>query len=120
MVAHPIEQCSLMADHLDSKNLVPFKRKSNGYHLPFLGKEQEQEIIDQVDPDLRPEEQRYVRHFLAYADTFLKNAKEEAPDAEVEGSVDSTGAAGETPVDGADVKDDVEVSEQPSRKKNIA
>jgi len=63
-----------MADHLDSKNLVPFKRRRNEYHLPGLQKEAEEQVIDEVDPELRPEEQGFVRHFLGYADIFLKHA----------------------------------------------
>ena len=66
-----------MADHLDSKSLVPFKKRRNGYHLPGMGKEQDEQMIDHVDPDLRPEEQGYVRHYLAYADTMLASSKEE-------------------------------------------
>jgi hypothetical protein len=65
-------------DHLDSKNLVPFKRRRNGYHLPGLTKEVEEQVIDEVDPELRPDEQGYVRHYLGYADVMLKNAEEEA------------------------------------------
>jgi hypothetical protein len=67
-----------MADHLDSKNLVPFKKRRNGYHLPGLQKEAEDEVIDQVDPELRPDEQGFVRHFLAYADVLLNKASEDA------------------------------------------
>ncbi len=64
-----------MADHLDSTNLVPFKkRRYSGYHLPGMVKEEEP--IDEVDPELRPEEQSYVRHYLAYADILLKNVRE--------------------------------------------
>ena len=63
-------------DHLDSKNLVPFKKRRNGYHLPKLTKEAEEQVIDEVDPELRPEEQGFVRHFLAYADVLLKKAEE--------------------------------------------
>ena len=63
-------------DHLDSKNLVPFKKRRNGYHLPGLTKEAEEQVIDEVDPELRPEEQGFVRHFLAYADVLLKNTEE--------------------------------------------
>jgi hypothetical protein len=63
-----------MADHLDSKNLIPFKRRRNGYHLPELQKESEEQVIDEVDPELRPEEQGFVRHFLGYADVFLNHA----------------------------------------------
>ena len=63
-----------MADHLDSTKLVPFKRRHDGYHLPGLAKEQEEQIVDDVDPDLRPEEQGFVRHYLAYADILLRNS----------------------------------------------
>jgi hypothetical protein len=63
-----------MADHLDSKNLVPFKRRHNGYHLPGLQKDSDEQVIDEVDPELRPDEQGFVRHFLAYADVLLNNA----------------------------------------------
>ena len=63
-----------MVDHLDSKNLVPFKRRRNGYHLPELQKEAEEKVVDEVDPELRPEEQGFVRHFLGYADVFLNHA----------------------------------------------
>ena len=63
-----------MVDHLDSKNLIPFKRRRNGYHLPELQKESEEQVIDEVDPELRPEEQGFVRHLLGYADVFLNHA----------------------------------------------
>jgi hypothetical protein len=62
-----------MADHLDSTKLVPFKKRRNGYHLPGLAKEEEQQIIDEVDPGLRADEQGYVRHYLAYADILLRS-----------------------------------------------
>ncbi len=66
-----------MVDHLDSKNLVPFKRRRNGYHLPGLQKEAEEQVIDEVDPELRPEEQGFVRHFLSYADILLNKATDD-------------------------------------------
>jgi len=66
-----------MTDHLDSTNLVPFKkRRRDGFHLPDLNGKQEEHIIDEVDPDLRPEEQGFVRHFLAYADILLRNNRD--------------------------------------------
>jgi hypothetical protein len=67
-----------IVDHLDSKNLVPFKKRRNGYHLPGLQKEAEEQVIDEVDPELRPEEQGYVRHYLAYADVLLKTPEQSA------------------------------------------
>jgi hypothetical protein len=70
-----------MADHLDSTKLMPFKRRrQNGYHLPGLAKEKDEQIIDEVDPKLRPDEQSYVRHYLGYADIMLNGAR----DAEIE------------------------------------
>jgi len=75
-----------MVEHLDSTKLVPFKkRRSAGYHLPGLAKEEETQIIDEVDPALRPEEQGFVRHYLAYADVLLKSAAFESTDVEPNG-----------------------------------
>lgn len=45
--------------------------------MPGLAKEEEEQVIDEVDPELRPEEQGYVRHFLAYADVLLRNPIED-------------------------------------------
>jgi hypothetical protein len=67
-----------MPDQLNSKNLVPFKQRRNVYHLPGGIEEQEELLADQVDHDLSPEEQGYVRHYLGYADQFLKSAEESA------------------------------------------
>jgi hypothetical protein len=72
----------VMVNHLDSTKLVPFKKRRNGYHLPGLAKEYEEQIIDQVDPELRPDEQGYVRHYLAYADIMLRKAESGQRDAE--------------------------------------
>ena len=62
-------------EHLDSKDFVPFKKRRNTYKLPVLTKRAEEQVIDEVDPDLRPEEQGFVRHYLAYADVMLKNSE---------------------------------------------
>jgi hypothetical protein len=80
-----------MAEHLDSTNLMPFKRRRHsGFHLPGLAKEEEEKIIDEVDPELRPEEQGYVRHYLNYADILLKNTRgaEEGPPARSKSATD--------------------------------
>jgi len=66
-----------MADHLDSKSLVPFKKRGSGYQLPGMESTQEKQLIEQVDPDLRPDEQGYVRHYLSYADTMLNSSRNE-------------------------------------------
>ena len=34
--------------------------------------------MDRVDPDLSPEEQSYVRHYLGYADALIRSAEENA------------------------------------------
>lgn len=91
-----------MPDHLDSTKLMPFKRRrQNGYHLPGLAKEEEEQVIDEVDPELRPEEQGYVRHFLAYADVLLKNAVEDddeiAGDDEIADDTNISGSARSNP-----------------------
>jgi len=65
-----------MGDHLDSTNLVPFKRRQNGFQLPRLAKGHDEQMVDDVDSDLRPEELGYVRHYLAYADILLRNNPE--------------------------------------------
>ncbi|HET9838321.1 MAG TPA: hypothetical protein VFR84_08815 [Candidatus Angelobacter sp.] len=77
-----------MVDHLDSTNLVPFKRRRNEYHLPGLQKQAEEQVIDEVDPELRPEEQGFVRHYLGYADVLLKNPAPEN-DPELDASSDA-------------------------------
>jgi hypothetical protein len=70
-----------MADHLETKHFEPFKkRRRDGYHLPNLGKEQAEQIVNDVDPELRPEEQGYVRHYLGYADILLKQTEEGLPE----------------------------------------
>ena len=65
-----------MTEPLHSNNLVPFKKRRNGYQLPGGAGEVEEHFTDLVDPDLSPEEQGFVRHYLAYADVFLQNANE--------------------------------------------
>ena len=69
-----------LVDHLDSKNFVPFKKRRHTYNLPVLTKRAEEQVIDEVDPDLRPEEQGFVRHYLAYADVMLKNSESDESD----------------------------------------
>jgi hypothetical protein len=66
-----------MTDPLHSQNLVPFKKNGTGYRLPGGARDEEEHLTGQVDPDLSPEEQGFVRHYLAYADTLLRNAPQE-------------------------------------------
>lgn len=46
--------------------------------MPGLAKQAEDQVIEEVDPELKPEEQGYVRHYLGYADVMLKKAEADA------------------------------------------
>ena len=66
-------------DQLKSGNLVPFKKRHGKYRIPGLAPEHEV-LIDRVEPDLSPEEQGYIRHYLGYADAFLRSVERIAPE----------------------------------------
>ena len=66
-------------DQLKSRNLVPFKKRHGKYKIPGLASEHEI-LMDRVDADLSSEEQGYVRHYLAYADAFLRSVEHIVPD----------------------------------------
>ncbi len=51
----------------DIKHLKPFRKL--GDPLPSSAAEDRQ--LRGVDPDLQPEEERYIRHYLNYADVLL-------------------------------------------------
>jgi hypothetical protein len=65
-------------DQLRSRNLVPFKKRQGKYKIPGMATENPISL-DDVDPDLSPEEQVYIRHYLGYADALLRSADENAP-----------------------------------------
>ncbi|HEY2390733.1 MAG TPA: hypothetical protein VGK22_06140 [Candidatus Angelobacter sp.] len=65
-----------MTDQLHSRNLVPFKKRRGPYHIPGMTGENERHALD-VDHDLSRDEERYIRHYLGYADALLKNAPDE-------------------------------------------
>src|SRR5580698_11569104 len=65
-----------MTDPLHSQNLVPFKKRRGPYHIPGMTGENEEHALD-VDHDLSREEERYIRHYLGYADALLKSAPDE-------------------------------------------
>ncbi|HWG40587.1 MAG TPA: hypothetical protein VN658_08555 [Candidatus Acidoferrales bacterium] len=67
----------IIPDQLRSKNLLPFKKRYGGYKIPGM-KPENQVLVDRVDPDLSPEEQSYVGHYLAYADALIRSAEENA------------------------------------------
>jgi len=57
----------------DIKRLRPFRKSADHLTESPGGEEQ----MEGVDPDLKPDEAGYVRHFLRFADVFLKRDKEE-------------------------------------------
>jgi hypothetical protein len=59
----------------DIKRLRPFHRE--GDRLPKTGPERSDELAS-LDPNLRPDEESYVIHYLNYADVLLNEAKEGA------------------------------------------
>ena len=59
-----------MARHLNSKSLLPFSTRRNGFRLPGTDEEDENRLHE-LDPALKPEEEGYVRHYLALADVLL-------------------------------------------------
>jgi hypothetical protein len=61
--------------HLDSKNLVPFRKRNNGFRLVGTSSEEEEQMVQEVDPKLRPDEHSYVRHYLSRADTLLNGTE---------------------------------------------
>lgn len=65
----------IIPDQLRSKNLVPFKKRNGRYKIPGMTSENEV-LMDRVDPDLSPEEQSYVRHYLGYADALMRSVEE--------------------------------------------
>ncbi len=67
-----------MTDQLNSKNLVPFKKRRGAYDIPGMTGENEEHTLDDVDHDLSREEQRFIRHYLGYADALLKSAPDSA------------------------------------------
>jgi len=66
-------------DQLKSRNLVPFKKRHGRYKIPGLASEHEV-LMDRADADLSPEEQGYIRHYLGYADAFLRSVEHIVPD----------------------------------------
>jgi hypothetical protein len=60
-----------MTDHLDSKNLVPFSKRRNSFQLPGVKKDRDEEMLEQADPNLTPEDEGVIRRYLHYADTLL-------------------------------------------------
>lgn len=60
-----------MSDHLESKNLVPFSKRHNGFQLPGVRKDRHEELLELIDPDLTEEDEGVIRRYLHYADTLL-------------------------------------------------
>lgn len=67
----------MMADHLDSRNLVPFFKRRGSFRMPGAAKSHDEEMLEQVDPNLRPEDEGIIRRYLSYADTLLGSPDEQ-------------------------------------------
>jgi hypothetical protein len=76
-------------DQLNSRNLVPFKKRHGKYNIPGMTSEHEV-LMDRVDADLSPEEQGFIRHYLGYADAFLRSVEHIVPEP-LEGPVAQNG-----------------------------
>ncbi len=78
---HPNQRVNMRAipDQLKSGNLVPFKKRHGRYKIPGLAPEHEV-LMDRVEPDLSPEEQGFIRHYLGYADAFLRSVEHIVPE----------------------------------------
>jgi len=63
-------------DQLKSRNLVPFKKRNGRYNIPGVASEHEA----LMDADLSPEEQGFIRHYLGYADAFLRSVEHIVPE----------------------------------------
>ncbi len=61
-----------MSKHLDSGNLILFRRHEHAYQMPELAEDTAAEAMDQVDPGLKPEDHGFIRHYLGYADVLLR------------------------------------------------
>lgn len=58
---------------------MPFKKRNGRYNIPGLTSEHEV-LMDRVDTDLSPEEQGFIRHYLGYADAFLRSVEHIMPE----------------------------------------
>lgn len=88
----------IIPDQLRSKNLVPFKKRNGRYKIPGMTSENEV-LMDRVDPDLSPEEQSYVRHYLGYADALIRKAEENAVPESSETDLAKSALSAEKPLD---------------------
>ena len=89
-----------MADQLHSKNLVPFKKRRGAYDIPGMTRENEEPTLDDVDQDLSREEQRFIRHYLGYADALLKSVPDNGSEPQEKNSSQNVKVAGAPNADG--------------------
>jgi hypothetical protein len=92
-----------MTDQIHSQNLVPFKKRRGPYHIPGMTGENEEHALD-VDHDLSREEERYIRHYLGYADSLLKHAPDETAALQSDDSSSETVASAESSLEDASVQ----------------
>lgn len=107
-----------MADHLDSRNLVPFFKRRGSFRMLGGAKSPDEEMLEQVDPNLRPEDEGIIRRYLSYADTLLGSPDEHGMTL-VPGGGPAKALAGnpETPKDAAPQQTEEAAPQQSEQKK---
>ena len=65
-------------DQLNSRKSGPFKKRHGKYNIPGMTSEHEI-LMDRVNP-VEPEEQGFIRHYLGYADAFLRSVEHIVPE----------------------------------------
>jgi hypothetical protein len=66
----------MMVDHLDNNNLVPFFKRRGSFRMVGVAKSHDEEMLEQLDPNLGPEDEGVIRRYLSYADTLLGSPDE--------------------------------------------
>lgn len=66
----------MMVNHLDNNNLVPFFKRRGSFRMVGVTKSHDEELLEQLDPNLRPEDEGIIRRYLSYADTLLGSPDE--------------------------------------------
>lgn len=66
----------MMVNHLDNNNLVPFFKRRGSFRMLGATKSHDEEMLEQLDPNLRPEDEGIIRRYLSYADTLLGSPDE--------------------------------------------
>lgn len=105
-----------MVNHLDNNNLVPFFKRRGSFRMLGVTRNHDEEMLEQLDPNLQPEDEGIIRRYLSYADTLLGSPDEKGVTLVPGGGPAKTLAAKpETPTGGA--PEHSEKAEQPEPKR---